>query len=84
VRFPFAFGSDLPLRGRVFTDVGASFGVDSAPNRLNESSSPRVAVGVGLSWNSPVGPVDLDLGFPVIKEDFDEEQIFKFSFGTSF
>jgi outer membrane protein insertion porin family len=84
VRFPFAFGSDLPVRGRVFTDVGASFGVDSSPNQIEESSSPRVAVGVGLSWNSPAGPLELDLGFPVVKEDFDEEQIFKFSFGTSF
>ncbi|MDZ7713201.1 MAG: outer membrane protein assembly factor BamA [Rhodovibrio sp.] len=84
VRFPFNFGSDLPIRGRVFTDVGASFGVDSSPNQVLESSSPRVSVGVGLSWNSPVGPLEVDLGYPVVKEDFDEEQIFKFSFGTSF
>jgi outer membrane protein insertion porin family len=84
LRFPLGLGADLPVRGRVFTDTGASFGVDDSPNRVLESSSPRVAVGVGLSWQSPIGPVELDLGFPVIKEEYDEEQIFKFSFGTSF
>ena len=84
LRFPLGLGTDLPLRGRVFTDAGASFGVDDSLNAVEESSSPRVSVGVGVSWESPLGPLDVDLGFPVVKEDFDEEQIFKFSFGTSF
>ncbi|MBK1697815.1 outer membrane protein assembly factor BamA [Rhodovibrio salinarum] len=84
LRFPIGLGSDLPVRGRIFADTGASFGVDDNPNQVLESSSPRVAVGVGMSWRSPIGPLELDLGFPVVKEDFDEEQIFKFSFGTSF
>jgi outer membrane protein insertion porin family len=84
LRFPLGFGQDLPVRGRVFTDTGASFEVDDSPNAVQESSSPRVSVGVGVSWESPLGPLEVDLGFPVVKEDFDEEQIFKFSFGTSF
>jgi outer membrane protein insertion porin family len=84
LRFPLGLGADLPMRGRVFADTGASFGVDDSPNTVQESSSPRVAVGVGMSWRSPIGPLELDLGFPVVKEEFDEEQIFKFSFGTSF
>nr|WP_207168828.1 outer membrane protein assembly factor BamA [Rhodovibrio sodomensis] len=84
LRFPVGFGDDLPIRGRVFADTGASFGVDGNPNPVQESASPRVAVGVGMSWRSPIGPLELDLGFPVVKEEFDEEQIFKFSFGTSF
>ena len=84
LRFPLGLGADLPMRGRVFADTGASFGVDDSPNPVQESSSPRVAVGVGMSWRSPIGPLELDLGFPVVKEEFDEEQIFKFSFGTSF
>ena len=84
LRFPLGLGADLPMRGRVFADTGASFGVDDNPSAVQESSSPRVAVGVGMSWRSPIGPLELDLGFPVVKEEFDEEQIFKFSFGTSF
>ena len=84
LRFPLGLGDDLPVRGRLFADTGASFGVDDNPDPVQESSSPRVAVGVGISWRSPIGPLELDLGFPVVKEDFDEEQIFKFSFGTSF
>jgi outer membrane protein insertion porin family len=84
LRFPLGLGADLPIRGRVFADTGASFGVDNNPDPVLESTSPRVALGVGMSWRSPIGPIDLDLGFPVVKEDFDEERLFSFSFGTSF
>jgi outer membrane protein insertion porin family len=83
LHFPL-FGDEVPLRGRVFSDVGASFGVDDVPNAVDESSSPRLSVGVGASWRSPLGPLQFDVGFPIVKEDFDEEELFSFSFGTSF
>jgi outer membrane protein insertion porin family len=82
LRFPLGI-ADLPIRGRVFADTGASFEVDET-DRVLESSSPRVSVGVGASYDSPLGPVSVDLGLPVISEDFDEEQLFQFSFGTTF
>jgi outer membrane protein insertion porin family len=83
LHFPL-LGDDLPLRGRVFADVGASFDVDSTPNAVDESASPRVSLGVGASWRSPLGPLQVDVGLPIVKEDFDEEELFRFSFGTSF
>ena len=84
LRFPLGLGDDLPIRGRVFTDVGASWSVDETGANVQESTSPRVAVGVGASWRSPLGPLEVDLGFPIVKEDFDQEQLFRFSFGTTF
>ncbi len=83
-RFPLGAPDDLPIRGRLFTDVGASWGVDRAPGDILEEKSPRLAVGAGLSWSSPLGPLDIDFGFPILSEDFDDEQIFRFSFGTRF
>ena len=84
--FPLDLPFDLDIRGRVFTDVGAAWGFDdnSIPVSVDDSSAPRVTVGTGLSWNSPFGPVVVDLGIAVIKEDFDETELFSFSFGTQF
>lgn len=86
VAFPVALPFDLDVRGRIFTDVGAVWGVDegNVAVQVEDSSAPRVTVGTGLSWNSPFGPVQADVGFAVIKEDFDETEIISFSFGTQF
>lgn len=84
--FPLDLPFDLDIRGRLFTDIGAAWGFDdnSIPVDVDDSSAPRVTVGTGLSWNSPFGPVEVDIGIAVIKEDFDETELFSFSFGTQF
>lgn len=83
-QFPLPLPDRFTIRGRVFTDVGAAFGVDSAPGTILDSRDPRVSVGTGASWDSPLGPVQVDLGFPIVSEDFDEQETFRFSFGTQF
>ena len=84
--FPLDLPFDLDVRGRVFTDIGAAWAIDdnSIPVDLQDSSSPRVTVGTGISWNSPFGPVVVDVGIAIVKEDFDETELFSFSFGTQF
>ncbi len=83
-RFPLPLPDQFSIRGRIFTDIGASWGVDNAPGKVLDETSPRVSVGTGASWRSPLGPLQVDLGFPVVSEDFDEEELFRFSFGTQF
>lgn len=82
--FPLGLPEEFDIRGRLFTDVGASFGIDGSDAGVDDSSSPRVTIGTGVSWNSPFGPIVVDLGYAVIKEDFDETEILNFSFGTNF
>ena len=84
LRFPLGLPEEFDVRGRVFTDVGSAWGVDNAPGGVLDDSSPRVSVGTGFTWNSPLGPLDIDIGFPVVKEDFDETETLQFSFGTRF
>ena len=84
VSFPLGLPDELQIRGRVFTDVGAAWDVDNAPDDLEDSSSPRVSVGVGWSWMSPFGPFLIDLGWALVEEDFDETEKMRFSFGTRF
>ncbi len=46
--------------------------------------SPRVGAGVGVSWKTPFGLINIDLADPVVKKKYDQTQIFRFGFGTRF
>ena len=48
------------------------------------SLSPRVGAGVGVSWKTPSGLINIDLADPVVKKRYDQTQIFRFGFGTRF
>lgn len=85
VRFPLGLPEELGISARAFTDVGAigtPDGVRSAD--VDSSTAPRASVGIGLIWKSPMGPVSIDLAEPVLKEDFDQTEFFRFNFGTRF
>ena len=92
ITFPLGLPEELGIRGRAFTDVGTLFDLDDEEisgstdpaDRIFDEGSVRVSVGTGLSWNSPFGPIQIDVGFPVVREDFDQTEIFRFSFGTRF
>lgn len=49
-----------------------------------DDSTPRMSVGLGVSWNSPFGLINVDVGIPVLKQPYDQTQFFKFGFGTRF
>ena len=82
--FPVGLPPELNFRGRLFSDVGAAWGIDGSDADVDDSSSPRMSVGTGFSWISPFGPVVVDLGWAIVKEDFDNTQLVNFSFGTRF
>ena len=84
--FPLGLPEEFDIRGRLFTDVSAVWDFDDLGRDVDvdDSSDPRVTVGAGFSWNSPFGPLVVDFGFAVIKEDFDETELLSFSFGTQF
>lgn len=44
----------------------------------------RAAVGAGVIWQSPFGPLRLDVAYPILKESFDETELVRFSVGTRF
>jgi outer membrane protein insertion porin family len=84
LRFPLGFASEFGINGRVFAEVGTLTDPDVSGPALVDSNAPRASAGVGISWVSPFGPIRVDLAAPVIKEDFDQEEFFRFSFGTRF
>jgi outer membrane protein insertion porin family len=44
----------------------------------------RASVGLSIIWASPFGPLRFDYAFPVVKEDFDDVQHFRFGASTRF
>lgn len=82
--FPIGLPEELGVKGHVFTDFGSLFGIDESGPEILDESSIRAAAGVGVSWRSPLGPIRVDFAVPYAKEDFDEEEAFRFSFGTRF
>ena len=81
----FPIGLDeLGVRGRTFFDIGMLGRPDDINKKdVDYSSKPRASVGFGFEWTSPMGRIDLDFGFPVMKEDYDEREVFRINFGTS-
>jgi outer membrane protein insertion porin family len=64
--------------------------VMSCPNQsplvpcIGEDDVVRSAVGVGLIWDSPFGPLRFDLAYALSKADYDRTQVFRFSGGSKF
>ena len=99
VRFPLPFvPDDLGVKGAFFVDAGSLFGtpadikalqgvIDPATGRaadIVDSNSIRVSAGTSLIWDSPLGPLRADLGWAIMKEAYDKEQIFRFGASTKF
>jgi outer membrane protein insertion porin family len=83
-RFPLGLPEELRMFGRVFTEAGTLTEVDAEGPTVADSAAPRLSVGVGLSWLSPLGPIAVDLSQAVVKEPEDETEFFRVSFGTRF
>jgi outer membrane protein insertion porin family len=89
LRFPLPVSADLGLTGRAFVDVGSLSEVNSLTLNgvhfaVADDPGPRVSAGVGVSWKTPFGLINIDLAQPIIKKRFDQTQLFRFGFGTRF
>lgn len=85
MRVPLGLPDELGLGAKVFTDWGVAGEPDGVPeDDLDHATSLRGSVGVGLLWTSPIGPVNIEMALPVVKEPFDEDEFFRLSFGSRF
>ncbi|MCB9973140.1 MAG: outer membrane protein assembly factor BamA [Rhodospirillales bacterium] len=85
--FPVFLPDELGIKGHAFSDFGSLWNIDETStisNNFQDNSSIRVSAGVGVSWRSPFGPIRVDFGVPILSEDYDQEQRFRFNFGTRF
>ena len=77
---PGAKANDQSVRLSVFADAGQIYDNGSQP----QLESFRYSAGVGLAWNSPVGPLKFSYGYPLNKKIGDRVQHFQFQVGTVF
>jgi outer membrane protein insertion porin family len=95
LRFPLPVSPDLGLSGRAFVDIGgltdATFESGTCPGApgnvcppIQSSAAPRVGIGVGISWKTPFGLINIDLTPFTIRQSYDQTQLFRFGFGTRF
>ncbi len=82
--FQFPVGLDeVGIRGRTFIDAGALGKPDNIDTKYVEYSDKiRASAGFGFQWLSPMGQIDIDIAFPIAKEDYDETEVFRLNFGT--
>lgn len=68
------------LRWVVFFDAGNAF----AENENYSITNLRLDAGFGLRWNSPMGPLRFEWGFPIDKRSYEDPVVFNFTVGNFF
>ncbi|MCQ2574853.1 MAG: outer membrane protein assembly factor BamA [Alphaproteobacteria bacterium] len=94
LNFPIFIPDEYQVKGFVFADYGIlgrppkaeetytnPYGV-TKDNKLDEDL--RTSVGVGIYWNTPMGPMNFSWGWPLRTNKYDKEQRFLLSFETQF
>jgi outer membrane protein insertion porin family len=92
---PLPLPESYGLGAALFTDFGTVGIVDRSSRQtvdligpdkvvVDDSLSLRAAAGVSIFWDSPFGPVEFDFAKPLVFEDYDRRQEFRFSTRTTF
>ena len=83
VDYIFPLFSGLGLKGVVFFDMGNAF--NDGENITFNPGDLKKDYGFGFRWNSPLGPLRLEIGFPIGKRQSDEDPFeIQFTIGTLF
>ena len=80
---PFLFENSQNTDFIMFLDVANIWGVDY-DSSINDSSKIRSAIGIGVDYFTPIGPLNISLSEVLSKNDTDVTQGFRFNLGTTF
>ncbi|MHA1527863.1 MAG: outer membrane protein assembly factor BamA [Alphaproteobacteria bacterium] len=87
VSFPVGLPESLGVFGGVFLDAGTLFGLDDtsfAGASITDAADFRAAAGLLVFLDTPLGPLQLSFGFPLVEKSFDETELFRLSLGSRF
>ncbi len=89
LNFPIFIPDEYQVKGFVFLDYGIlgkppkeEYTFAGVPNLID--SDLRTSAGVGIYWNTPMGPMNFSWGWPLKMNKYDREQRFLLSFETQF
>ncbi len=96
-RFPGLIPESYGINGGLFMDFGTLGHLDNIGTRtctgaqfsgvgscVKDNLAFRASAGISVQWKSPVGPVQIDLGLPIVKTFYDRPQIIHFSTATGY
>ena len=81
---PLNLTKDLDVDAALFSDIGSLTQVDDNGAEVLDVGDPRASIGFGVAYLSPFGPIRIDYARAVLKEDFDQTENLRFSFGANF
>lgn len=84
VLFPSPLPQEFNLKLAGFVDLGSTYDFVEPSPEVIDSRKMRVSAGFGLRWKSPMGPIRIDFGFPIVKDKYDKTQLVHFGFSTRF
>ena len=84
VSFGLGLPPELGIKGNWFATFGSLTGVDKNTDTYNDNSSIRLSTGIGISWESPFGPISIIISEALLKENYDLTESLSFGLGTSF
>ena len=93
LNFPIFIPDEYQIKGFVFADYGVLGKPPAAEDTFTYMGITRenyidddwrTSVGVGIYWNTPMGPMNFSWGWPLKINKYDREQRFLLSFETQF
>ena len=83
--FPIGLPKEMGIKGKIFSDAGLIGKPDNYdPKTMVYSDKLRLAVGTGILWQSPMGMINLDFSYPILKTNYDKKRVFRLNFGKGF
>ena len=82
--FPIGLPNEFGVKGSVFMDAGSLWDAQKRNRNIFDDSAIRASYGFGVAWKSPMGPLRVNVGWPLIKKSLDKTRVFLFGFTTRF
>jgi len=96
-RMPGLLPESYGINAGLFSDFGTLGHLDNVFTRtctgaqysgsgtcVKDNLAFRMTAGISIQWKSPMGPVQIDLGLPIVKTFYDRPQIIHFSTATGY
>ena len=72
--------TEVGVKGVLFFDCGNAFLADDGI----DFGDLRYAAGWGIRWLSPFGPLRIEIGYPLDRQEGEKSSVFQFAFGSPF
>ena len=86
--FPIGVPEEYGIFGGAFLDIGTVWGLNDirGADFNGEHAAPKVraSIGVSLFWETGIGPLRFNFARPLLKEDYDRKETFRFTLDARF